>query len=247
MGEYRRPHIERMEFRDDDGVVINYGERWAFDEGPPDDSYSVEDHQERFAPLHTVATALIEHLTLNFAVEIEEGSHLALELRAGPSPRDIKRAVRITPLEDGCAPITIILVSGYWVRLHAGVLFTDALPSCTCNACDETWESAADGLESHVLAIAAGGLTETISPPRRAKWGFERGIGFVRGMGQTAYSELRAPDGEWGESSTSPAADLPAALLAEASERLDTLRELNPAGNWLPWPSRASSPEPVIP
>ena len=43
--------------------VIEYGNRWASRGGtPPEDSYSVDEHPERFAPLHTVAAALIDYL-----------------------------------------------------------------------------------------------------------------------------------------------------------------------------------------
>lgn len=90
---------------------------------PPDDRYGVESHLERFAPLHTVVEALIDHLAETCDVVLEEGLHVA-----------------------------------------------------------------ADMAESHVLAVVNGGLREFVSPPRRPRIRFERGMGLVRDMGQTVGS-----------------------------------------------------------
>jgi hypothetical protein len=57
MEGYRRPPIERTEFRDTDGHVIPYGDRWR-DTPSEDLPYSVTTHPERFAPLQDVARAL---------------------------------------------------------------------------------------------------------------------------------------------------------------------------------------------
>jgi hypothetical protein len=57
MEGYRRPAIPRLEFRDADGVVIRYGDRW-WDTPSEDLPYSVTVHPQRFAPLVDVARAL---------------------------------------------------------------------------------------------------------------------------------------------------------------------------------------------
>ena len=57
MEGYRRPPIVQAEFRDADGHVIPYGNRWA-DTPSADLPYSVTTHPERFAPLQDVARAL---------------------------------------------------------------------------------------------------------------------------------------------------------------------------------------------
>jgi len=57
MEGYRRPPIERREFRDQTGAVIPYGDRWR-DTPSEDLPYSVVTHPERFAPLVDVARAL---------------------------------------------------------------------------------------------------------------------------------------------------------------------------------------------
>ena len=57
MDGYRRPPIERGEFRDGDGRVIPYGDRWR--NTPSEDlPYSITTHPERFAPVQEVARAL---------------------------------------------------------------------------------------------------------------------------------------------------------------------------------------------
>src|SRR5690625_4141229 len=77
MGGYVRPSVESVEFRDDDGNIIDYGNRWASRGGiPPEDSYSVDGHPERFAPLHTIAAALIDYLVSTYEVDVEEGPHV---------------------------------------------------------------------------------------------------------------------------------------------------------------------------
>ena len=81
MTEYSRPDVEPVVFRDDSGCVINYGSRWDAQGGsPPEDSYEVVTHPERFAPLHTVATALIDHLVTTYDVTVEEGYSVTVDL-----------------------------------------------------------------------------------------------------------------------------------------------------------------------
>ena len=106
MSEYTRPQIESVEFRDDDGNVIEYGNRWASRGGtPPEDSYSVDEHPERFAPLHTVAAALIDYLVSNYEVDVEEGRHVTDGLLPAPTVEETVRAERLTPREQACAPL----------------------------------------------------------------------------------------------------------------------------------------------
>src|SRR5690606_12708315 len=73
----RRPEIDAPVFRDADGRVIDYGNRWSG--SPPEDTYSVDTHPERFAPLSVVADALVDHLRETFEVEVD-----AEEIAADP-------------------------------------------------------------------------------------------------------------------------------------------------------------------
>ena len=65
MSVYERPVWRDPVFRDAAGAIIEYGSRWGQDRPPPE-TYSVDSHPERFAPLHMVADALIDHFTQNF-------------------------------------------------------------------------------------------------------------------------------------------------------------------------------------
>src|SRR5690625_1937716 len=104
MSGYVRPSVESVEFRDDDGNIIDYGNRWASRGGtPPGDSYSVDDHPERFAPLHIVAAALIDYLASTYEVDVEEGHHVTDGLLHAPTAEETVRAVRLTPRGGACS------------------------------------------------------------------------------------------------------------------------------------------------
>ena len=136
---YVRPSILEQEFLDADSSVIDYGHRWARD--PDDDAYSVTAHPERFAPLHVVAHALIEHL-------------------GAGAPR-VGVALRIDPTTVGAAPIEFTLTPFPGVLLRSGEGFFARFPFCGCDARDESVPRLIDELEETVLAIVAGGLEET--------------------------------------------------------------------------------------
>lgn len=236
MSEYTRPSIEPVEFRDADGEVIDYGNRWAaFDGTPPEDSYSVDDHPERFAPLHTVASALIDHLVATYDVDVEEGAGVDSD---GMPPEQVARAVRLAPRSSTSAPLTIVFTDYPAVRLQAGVLFSTVFPSCGCNACDERWDHGADELEWQTLAIAGGGFSERVSAPRMPKLSHDRRGGWVMSMGQTVSYQLRHPDGVGEQGGESPAKDVPKDRLAAAQSRLADVAAVSPDGSWQAWPRK---------
>lgn len=161
--DYTRPAIDSPVFRDAAGQVIHYGNRW--DGSPPEDTYSVDTHPERFAPLQTVVTALIEFLIATYNVEVVEESHVVGDLLHAPA--DVVRAVRLTPSDPASAPLTFVLTGYPGVYLHAGLLHDFHYPSCGCDACDETWQGMADELEQDVLAVVAGGYRERVGAGSR--------------------------------------------------------------------------------
>lgn len=239
MMEYARPGIVPVEFRDGEGNAIDYGNRWSSLGGsPPEDSYSVDEHPERFAPLHTVAVALIDYLASNYEVDVEHGHHVITGMLHAPSAEETLRAVRLTPRDDACAPLVFVLTDYPTVKLHAGVLFTGFYPSCGCNACDEKWDDVAEELEWQTFSIVGGGFTEEVSEPRRAKWTYSRDGGLVKGMGQTVSYRLRALGGESDRGGQSRAEDVPPALLERARTKLVEVAAVSPDGNWQPWTPR---------
>lgn len=235
MNAYARPFIEPLEFRDDSGAVIDYGNRWDILEGPPDDTYSVLHHPERFAPLHTVATAVVEYLIGNHGVDVDEGYQVLAGHLHTPGPEYVTRAVRLTPRTAYGAPITVVWTTDPAIRIYAGALFDTVYPSCSCDACDERWNECADELEETTFAIVAGGLAEHISGPKRPTLRFEPGMGFVQGMGHTVSYRLRSRDGKSVESGRTRAERVPDGILASARTTLHAVHSANPTHDWTPW------------
>lgn len=214
MRPYVRPLIEAPVFRDAAGAVIDYGNRWHG--SPPEDTYSVDTHPERFAPLHVVADALIAHLREAYDVEIEEGVATAGDLLRRPF-HDPLRAVRIRPDDPTCASLTLVYTDYPGIYMHAGLLHDFHYPICGCDACDSTWQAEADELERHIVAIVSGSYRETIE----------------RGLRPWAAYGFTYPGGS--SSGRSRAQDLPAQRLKDAKS---ILRDL-PDG-WAPWPRSAT-------
>ncbi|MFV0429414.1 MAG: DUF6226 family protein [Arachnia sp.] len=159
MSSYLRPVIEAPVFRDADDAVINYGDRWHG--APPQYTYSLDTHPERFAPLHVVADALIAHLRQTYDVELDQGVETAGDLLHPPA-HDVVRAVRIRPSHPKCAPLTLVFDAYPGISLHAGLLHDFCYPACGCDACDSTWQAESDELERLVFATVSGTYRETI-------------------------------------------------------------------------------------
>lgn len=212
--DYTRPAIDSPVFRDAAGQVIDYGNRW--DGSPPEDTYSVGTHPERFAPVHTVANALIEHLSVTYDVDVVEGDHVVGDLLYAPS--DPVRAVRLVPSDPASASLTFVLTGYPGLYLHAGFLHDFHYPSCGCDACDSTWHAEADELEQDVLAAVSGGYRESVGPGQRP-W---------------LEYEMKYPGG--GHSGRGESEAIPAERLKVARQ---ALRDL-PSG-WAAWPPRTAA------
>lgn len=148
---YVRPNIRVPEFRDAHGVPIPYGRRWLND-GPPENSYSVTTHPQRFAPLHEVARALMAAL----GTEPREAGAVF-------GPRGPSSAQRFDPPNRDAAPIVVALTDFPGVRIRAGAYYSAAFPPCGCDACDEDVLGQVDDLERTVMAITAGRFSESVS------------------------------------------------------------------------------------
>lgn len=212
---YTRPPLPSTTYYSPDGAAIPYGQRWGED-GPAPDSYSVISHPERFDGLHIVARALIDHLTAAFDADADASPATAADLLRQPG--GVVHSVRVTPRRSGAAPLTFVLIDHPAVIVHAGVLHDFVFPPCSCDACDETAESAAARLELLVLGVAAGGYSERYPVGWRRRW-----LGYA----------LTAPDGSASESGQGDPGPVPAGLLRSGKARL---REI-PDG-WAPWPAK---------
>ena len=159
MTAYVRPVIKQQVFRDTSGDVIDYGDRWGMD-GPPEDTYSVDTHPERFRPLHSIADALISHVIDSYDVTMLDDPEVAKDLLHERT--NVLRAVRITPHRERAAPLTLVITSYPGVEVHGGELSDGSFPSCGCDSCDDSLEMIAELLEEFVLAVVEGRFWERV-------------------------------------------------------------------------------------
>jgi len=213
---YVRPDLPTTTYYSLDGEPIPYGRHWGAD-GPDPDSYSVDSHPERFAGLHVVVRALIDHLTAVHDVDVQEDPVHAGELLR--EREDVLDAVKVTPRGSGSAALTFVLTGYPGVMVHAGALHDFPFPVCGCDACDETVETTADRLELLVLSVAAGGYSERY-PVGRKRWS------------EYALTAFDGSGSEGGQGEPPPAS---AVRLHDAEIRLRDV-----AGGWSPWPLRRS-------
>ncbi|POX66817.1 hypothetical protein C3481_00620 [Microbacterium sp. Ru50] len=216
MNGYVRPTVDAPVFRDADGAVIEYGRRWPG--SPPEETYSVDTHPERFAPLHAVGDALVAHLRTAYDVVVDEGVAVAGDLNR-PSFSDVLRAVRLRPTDPRCAAVTVVFDAYPGISVHSGLLHDARYPHCGCDACDEEWEAVATDLEQHVFAVVTGNFREAIVP----------------GAELPVRHAFTFPEG--GRSGESRADGFPPERVSKARE---VLRDL-PDG-WAPWPRAQASP-----
>lgn len=209
MSTYLRPSIEAPVCRDAEGRVIDYGNRW--DGPPPGDTYSVDTHPERFAPLHTVADALVAHLRDTYDVRLTEGDEMAADLIYPVD--EVVRAVRVQPADPACATLTFVFTTYPGVVLHPGLLHDFTYPPCGCDACDLTWDTVADDLERQVFAVVTGHYRERIG----------------RGLRPWVAHASTYPDGA--RSGGAPARSIPARRIRAARPVLRGL-----AAGWAAWP-----------
>lgn len=207
---YQRPDVKFVEYFDEHGTLISYGERW--DGEPDDDSYSVTQHPERFAPVQQVAQALLNWMQEKFPVRGFEDPGLATELRIPPNT--VVSAVRILPVDSRCAPLGMVLTTFPGVHLVLGALYQAVFPVCGCDACDEHVPDMIAELEAQVGAAVSGEFSEHLDVNAgRLVHRFD--------ADRTGFSEQSG-----GLDDISPA-------------RLARARALLPeSGAWAPWPMR---------
>lgn len=216
MSDYVRPEIDTPVFRDAEGRVIEYGNRWPG--SPPEDTYSVDTHPERFAPLHAVGDALVAYLRETYEVEVEDGVHVAEDLNR-PSSFDVLRAVRLRPADPRCAPVTVVFDAYPGLSVHLGALYDAHYPHCGCDACDEEWRAIATDLEQQVLAVVTGNFREAV----------------VMGGELMVQHAFTFPEGS--RCGSSGAEDLPSERLSNARQVLRGVPD-----GWAPWPRAQASP-----
>ncbi|WP_114558392.1 DUF6226 family protein [Desertihabitans aurantiacus] len=219
MTGYRRPALDAPELRDARGQVIPLGRRWQHLPGPPDELYSVGRYPERFEPLHQVADALVEHLQHTYRVQVAPD---ALRRRGPLDTEEMLRAIRLQPTTPDTSGLTVAWSRYPGLRLEWGHLGRAAYPQCGCEACDETWESAADELEEDVFALVEGRYGEHLTELD----------------GRPATGTVVVDPAGLPVRSSRTTSDLPPRARAELGRHLARL----PDGRWPAWPRRDADP-----
>ena len=214
MVDYVRPPFEAHEYRDDDGRVIKYGNRWGLN-SPPTESYSRTSHLDRYEPLQVVARALIDYLASTYDVTLDKSASCITDFLR---PLDVLEIVRVSPLDPICASLTFGFTPFPAVFLHAGVLRDFAYPNCGCDACDHGIEELLDYLEWSVFAVTGGNFRESITGHRRRWAGYEFNTGDRSESGSDRLDSLSKD------------------RIKSASRRLATV-----PGWWAAWPLRANT------
>lgn len=136
--------------------------RWEGPAEPPDDAYSRVTNPERFAPLHAAAEELLDGLEKAFDLERTEGYGLDPELESVELQRP---TVRLAPRDPGSAPLTIAFSRFPGLFIRAGHWHREPLPSCGCDACNETAEDCIQLLQRIVANVTEGRFREAIQLP----------------------------------------------------------------------------------
>lgn len=217
---YERPPLPSTVFLDEAGEPINYGNRWGMDR-PPENSYSVELHPERFAGLHIVAHALIEYLQWVYDVEVV---HEQAPDAAAPLLRPhggVRELVRVQPRDPQAAPLRFAFTDYPGVIVEAGVLHGFAYPMCGCEACDERVDYTATEMENLVRAVTNGGYAEHYPVGRR----------------RDLFYGLVAHDDAGALASSGSGGGAPGGLSAAQLAHGEAVLAALPHG-WQPWPLR---------
>lgn len=136
--------------------------------GPLGDAYTSFTNQERFRPLHDWALETVARLRTEYEVTVEEGAGLDAGLERLPLSRP---TLRLTPLQDSSAPITIAFTDSPGLEVRVGRWVTDGFPSCSCDACDEMAEEEFERFTELVSDVVAGRFRESLRlQPGGAGW-----------------------------------------------------------------------------
>ncbi len=183
---------------------------------PPDEAYTRFTNTERFRSLHDWALEAVARLHTEYEVVLSEGEGMDARLERAPLARP---TIRLTPLQDSGAPITIAFTAHPGLEVRAGRWFTDAFPSCHCDACDEQPEEEFERFSELVDDVVAGRFREAMRrQPQGTGWSSRE---FWDGSGELHHS---------------------GGSLVSCSEAARTLGgETEIAVEWQPWQPRADA------
>jgi len=148
--DYVRPSVDLGTYRDDHGRPIPYGSVYWGEVEPPTEVYSTCAHPERFEPVVEVGHALLDHLELTYDVDRTEAR------RSG------RTRVTLAPRSGTGTPLSLEFGAPDQpsVTLRAGHQYGELWPDCGCDACDDSVRDLLDAMETVVLAIPEGRMSE---------------------------------------------------------------------------------------
>ena len=193
------------------------GDRWGI-EGPPEEAYSRVTNPERFQPLHTAATELLDRLEREFAVERLEGGDADDELGGVSLARP---PLRLVPHDPQAAPILVAFTEFPGLHLRFGSWRTEPFPNCGCDACDETADGSIEKMTRMVEAVVSGGFREAMRVPLLLGDGWQESEFRYHGGGTSSRGRVSRSR----------------ALKMTGGERHVTLE-------WKPWPRRNATAAP---
>ena len=128
-------------------------------EGPPEDAYSRVTEAQRFGPLHDWALEAVARLEADYEVARIEAQSMDTELERAPLS---KPTIRLTPLQDAGAPVTIAFTDFPGLAVRFGRWVTEWFPSCGCDACDEMPDEEFERFTQLLDDVVAGRFRESL-------------------------------------------------------------------------------------
>ena len=128
-------------------------------EGAPGEAYSRVTEPERFRPLHEWALESVARLQSEYEISLDEGEGIDAGLERVPLSRP---TLKLTPLQDSCAPITIAFTDFPGLGVRVGHCVIEWFPSCGCDACDEMPDDEFERFTELLSDVVAGRFRESL-------------------------------------------------------------------------------------
>ena len=140
-------------------------------------AYSQVTDPGRYAVLHEAAERLLDELTSRYTVERRETAE-----PLGATGERV-RTVRLIPRTPAAAPLAVAFTDFPGVVLRLGRWYSESLPGCGCDACDERPQDLVDEMRLQIGALVEGGLWERVRRGMTGSWSETRlvGEGFDQG------------------------------------------------------------------
>lgn len=120
--------------------------------------------------LHETADVLLDELTERYTVERRE-------TKESPGSDALVRTVRLIPRTPTAAPLAIGFTDFPGVSVQLGRWWTQTMPACGCDSCDEDPAHLVEELRLQSAALVEGGLWERIRRGVSGSWFETRLIG----------------------------------------------------------------------